>query len=106
MCCEPGPWYLCLVLKCVHVRHHRRAGVIDLAPAALAEEVLPEKPGFFRKIVKEPVGVVLTIAPWNYPLLTTVNSVSTSCSMGVALVRGGMAHGSLVQSPQSLPATQ
>mmetsp|Transcript_23630 Transcript_23630/g.46081 ORF Transcript_23630/g.46081 Transcript_23630/m.46081 type:complete len:496 (+) Transcript_23630:2-1489(+) len=47
----------------------------DLAPAALADDMLPEKEGFFRKIAREPVGVVLSIAPWNYPLLTGVNSI-------------------------------
>lgn len=29
----------------------------------------------WQAIVKEPVGVVLVVAPWNYPLLTSVNHV-------------------------------
>ncbi|HAH63992.1 MAG TPA: aldehyde dehydrogenase, partial [Rhizobiales bacterium] len=42
------------------------------AMAVLAEEVLrpyypPEKAGFRRYIVREPVGLVMVIAPWNYP---------------------------------------
>ena len=32
------------------------------------------KPGFRRFIAREPLGVVLVIAPWNYPYLTAVNS--------------------------------
>ena len=48
----------------------------EVAPTALAP-VLPidSRPGFERYVVREPVGLVFTIAPWNYPYLTTVNSV-------------------------------
>ena len=56
------------------VRERVRA-MVKLAPEVLGEQTLPEKPGFVRKIVKEPVGVVLVIAPWNYPLLTAVNAI-------------------------------
>jgi acyl-CoA reductase-like NAD-dependent aldehyde dehydrogenase len=52
----------------------RATAMIELAPQALADEVLP-KAGFYRKLAREPVGVVLCIAPWNYPLLTAVNCV-------------------------------
>lgn len=52
----------------------RATAMIELAPKALADEILP-KTGFFRKLAREPVGVVLCIAPWNYPLLTAVNCV-------------------------------
>src|SRR3954463_3115557 len=31
-----------------------------------------EKPGFRRMIKREPVGLVLVIAPWNYPYLTAI----------------------------------
>ena len=33
------------------------------------------KDGFLRFIRREPLGVVFTIAPWNYPYLTAVNSI-------------------------------
>lgn len=46
-----------------------------LAVEALSPLQLPEKPGFERTIVREPVGVVFVISAWNYPLLVTVNSV-------------------------------
>jgi acyl-CoA reductase-like NAD-dependent aldehyde dehydrogenase len=49
--------------------------MMELAPAALQPRTPPLIEGFHRKLVREPVGVVLTIAPWNYPLLTAVNSV-------------------------------
>ncbi|RIK70098.1 aldehyde dehydrogenase, partial [candidate division KSB1 bacterium] len=35
-----------------------------IAVEALADEILPEKPGFFRKIAHEPLGVVVDIAAW------------------------------------------
>src|SRR5437868_9276534 len=49
--------------------------MIALAPRALADEPLPDVPGFTRFIRHEPVGVVLDISAWNYPLLITVNVV-------------------------------
>ena len=52
----------------------RTLALIDIAPKALAPQSFPEANGIQKRIVKEPVGVVLSIAPWNYPLLTSVNS--------------------------------
>lgn len=49
--------------------------MIDAAPEALAPIELSPKASFTRYIEREPVGTVLTIAPWNYPLLTAVNSI-------------------------------
>src|SRR5690606_21967962 len=53
----------------------RARAMIALAPSALAPIDPGEKPGFERAIERVPLGVVLTIAPWNYPYLTAVNSV-------------------------------
>ena len=47
----------------------------SLAEQALADVRFTDQPDFTRRIVREPVGVVLDIAPWNYPLLTVVNVV-------------------------------
>jgi acyl-CoA reductase-like NAD-dependent aldehyde dehydrogenase len=49
--------------------------LIEAAPEALADVAISPKPGFTRFIRREPVGVVLTIAPWNYPYLCSVNSI-------------------------------
>jgi acyl-CoA reductase-like NAD-dependent aldehyde dehydrogenase len=59
----------------------------EVAPTALAP-VLPidSRPGFERYIVREPVGLVFTIAPWNYPYLTTVNSVVPGLIAGNAVL--------------------
>ncbi len=55
-----------------------------IAEEALADEVLPEKTGFFRKIAHEPRGVVLDIAAWNYPLLISINIVAPAILAGNA----------------------
>ena len=44
------------------------------------------KPGFERFIRREPLGIVLTIAPWNYPYLTAVNSVVPALAAGNAVI--------------------
>ena len=49
--------------------------MIEIAAAALAEHRPPPRSGFERFIRRQPLGVVLTIAPWNYPYLTAVNSL-------------------------------
>lgn len=47
----------------------------SVAEEALADVGVGAKEGFTRFIRREPLGVVLAIAPWNYPFLTAVNSV-------------------------------
>lgn len=56
--------------------------MIDIAEQALAAVVPSPKLGFERRILREPLGVVFTIAPWNYPFLTTVNSVIPALMAG------------------------
>ena len=48
----------------VNGMYERCHGLIDMSHQALADEILPPKENFVRKICKEPVGVVLCIAPW------------------------------------------
>ncbi|GBG27122.1 Aldehyde dehydrogenase [Hondaea fermentalgiana] len=70
----------------------RAIAMMDLAPTALADYTLGETTNnqdtenFHRKIVREPVGVVLTLAPYNYPLLTAVNSIVPAVLAGNAVV--------------------
>src|SRR5207248_11686274 len=55
-------------------------------PEALADEPLTAVPGFTRFIRHEPVGVVLDISAWNYPLLITVNVVVPAVLAGDAVL--------------------
>jgi acyl-CoA reductase-like NAD-dependent aldehyde dehydrogenase len=55
--------------------NHRMQKMMEIAESALAEKVLPPLSGFTRKIAREPLGVLLNIPAWNYPLLTAVNVV-------------------------------
>ncbi len=53
----------------------RAATMLRLAPEALADLEPPHKPGFRRFVRREPLGVTLVLAPWNYPWLTAVNAI-------------------------------
>jgi acyl-CoA reductase-like NAD-dependent aldehyde dehydrogenase len=45
-----------------------------------------EKTGFRRTIKREPVGLVLVIAPWNYPYLTAINTIAPALMAGNAVL--------------------
>lgn len=60
-----------------------RAGYMaDIAAEALAPIVLEDSGAFRRKIVREPLGVVLVVAPWNYPYMTAINTVAPALIAG------------------------
>lgn len=64
----------------------RAAHMIDIAPQAL-RDIEPEPiPGFRRFIKRNPVGTVFVIAPWNYPFLTSVNSIIPALLAGNAVL--------------------
>ena len=42
--------------------------------------------GFRRYVTREPLGLVLVVAPWNYPFLTAVNSVIPALLAGNAVL--------------------
>ena len=56
--------------------------MLSIADAALADIVPEEKTGFKRFLRREPVGVVLVMAPWNYPFLTAVNAIVPALAAG------------------------
>jgi acyl-CoA reductase-like NAD-dependent aldehyde dehydrogenase len=60
--------------------------MIDIAPEALADIDAGPKPGFIRFVRREPLGVVFTVAAWNYPYLIAVNSVIPAVMAGNAVV--------------------
>lgn len=60
--------------------------MIANAERALADLPVEPKEGFTRFIRREPLGVVLTLAPWNYPYLTSVNSVIPAIMAGNTVI--------------------
>ncbi|MCB9654208.1 MAG: aldehyde dehydrogenase family protein [Deltaproteobacteria bacterium] len=64
----------------------RARALAEIAEAALADDVLPPIPGFERRIAHEPVGVVVVLAAWNYPLLIAVNPTVAAILAGNAVV--------------------
>lgn len=59
--------------------------------AAIAEDALKpveftDKPGFKRYLKRDPLGVVLVIAPWNYPYLTAINTIVPGLIAGNAVI--------------------
>lgn len=60
--------------------------MISAVNAALAPIQVSEKAGFIRYIDREPVGVVLVIAPWNYPLHTPINTIVPALLVGNAVI--------------------
>ena len=64
----------------------RARHMIGIAEAALHDVVPAPLPGFTRFVRRDPLGVVLVIAPWNYPLLTAVNAVVPALMAGNAVI--------------------
>jgi acyl-CoA reductase-like NAD-dependent aldehyde dehydrogenase len=64
----------------------RATYMADVAGDALADVDVGPKPGFSRFIRREPLGVVLVLAPWNYPYLTAVNSVIPALIAGNSVI--------------------
>src|SRR5579863_1573856 len=64
----------------------RAETMIRLAAASLQDEILPPKQSFRRFIRHEPLGIVLDIPAWNYPLLIAVNVVIPALLAGNAVL--------------------
>ena len=64
----------------------RARHMIAIAPEALGDLAVEPKAGFTRFIRRDPLGVVLVIAPWNYPYLTAVNSIVPALAAGNAVI--------------------
>ncbi|AUT48791.1 aldehyde dehydrogenase family protein [Achromobacter sp. AONIH1] len=64
----------------------RARHMLSIAEASLRPIQAPPQEGYTRYITREPAGVVFTIAPWNYPLLTAVNSIVPALAAGNAVI--------------------
>ena len=60
----------------------RVRAMAEIAPAALADEVIAHG----RRVSRVPAGVVLVIAPWNYPFLTAANTIVPAIIAGNAVI--------------------
>jgi acyl-CoA reductase-like NAD-dependent aldehyde dehydrogenase len=61
--------------------------MVSIAEQALAPVWASNpKEGFRRYVKKEPLGVVMVIAPWNYPYLTAVNTIVPAIMAGSAVI--------------------
>jgi acyl-CoA reductase-like NAD-dependent aldehyde dehydrogenase len=64
----------------------RTRHMVSIAESSLADIVPTKKAGFKRFIRREPIGIVFTVAPWNYPLLTAVNSIVPALMAGNSVI--------------------
>ena len=62
--------------------NERAQYMADIAQTALAPIVLEDSAAFRRHIAREAHGVVLVIAPWNYPYMTAINTVAPALIAG------------------------
>lgn len=60
--------------------------MIDIAEKELADIPIAEQSGLKRFIRREPLGLVLTLVPWNYPYLTAVNSIIPALMAGNGVI--------------------
>ncbi len=65
----------------------RLTHMAGIAPACLAPDVIEETDDFRRMIKREPWGVVLVVAPWNYPYMTAINTVAPALIAGNTVVQ-------------------
>ena len=65
----------------------RTTYMVEIAERALAPVMASNpKEGFRRYVKKDPLGVVMVIAPWNYPYLTAVNTIVPALMAGNAVI--------------------
>ncbi len=64
----------------------RARHMIAIAPDALRDIPAQPRDGFQRFIRREALGVVLVLAPWNYPFLTSVNAVVPAIMAGNSVI--------------------
>lgn len=66
--------------------NERATYMAGIAESALAPLVVEDSDAFLRKIEREPFGVVLVVAPWNYPYMTAINTVAPALMAGNTVI--------------------
>jgi len=64
----------------------RTAYMAGIAAESLAPKTIEDSDRFRRFLAREPLGLVLVIAPWNYPFLTAINTIVPGLIAGNAIV--------------------
>lgn len=64
----------------------RVEAMIEEAPIALAPYLPAVQKGYERYVERRPLGIVLVIAPWNYPFLTAANTIVPALLAGNAVI--------------------
>ncbi|ETO09797.1 aldehyde dehydrogenase family protein [Reticulomyxa filosa] len=64
----------------------RAEALLDMSSVALDDEQLSSEPNMKRILRKEALGTVLIIAPWNYPLLCSINSIIPAILAGNSIL--------------------
>ncbi|MGA9432838.1 MAG: aldehyde dehydrogenase family protein [Roseobacter sp.] len=62
--------------------NERATYMAEIAQDALADIVVEDSDAFRRVIKRVPHGVVLVVAPWNYPYMTAINTVAPALIAG------------------------
>ncbi len=58
----------------------------EIAAKTLAHEMIEDSAAFRRYLAREPVGVVFIVAPWNYPYLTSINTLVPALIAGNSVI--------------------
>lgn len=66
--------------------NERASYMAEIAETALAPVIVEESNAFQRRIEREPLGVVLVVAPWNYPYMTAINTVAPALIAGNTVI--------------------
>lgn len=66
--------------------NERATYMADIAQDSLADIVIEDSDTFRRVIKRVPHGVVLVVAPWNYPYMTAINTVAPALIAGNAVM--------------------
>lgn len=76
-----------------HLNVHLAAGMLKEAAALTTQitgEVIPsDRPGTLAFAVRQPVGVILSLAPWNAPVILGVRALATPLACGNTVVFKG-----------------
>jgi len=64
----------------------RASYMADIAEEALAPIIVEDSADFERRIEREALGVVMVIAPWNYPYMTAINTVAPALIAGNTVI--------------------